>query len=199
MRNDFITAYFAKTKGESMKTKLCLTAIVVLMCVLLVYQPAHSGVSSDELGRMLLRSNYEGPPTLGYNVYYEKGPLASGKKGGWHPGIDYRARKPLDVYSPVNGVIDSFDKEGSGFGRVSVKIDGTNDYFIFLHLSKVKVSKGQKVKTGETIIGKTGDIGAKGSPHLHVEARRGKSLAAYYFESKNNTGVNKDPASVVNR
>jgi hypothetical protein len=44
-----------------------------------------------------------------------------------------------------------------------------------------------------------GKIGSPGSPHLHVKARRGKSLAAYYFESKNNTGVNKDPASVVNR
>lgn len=145
---------------------------------------------------MLLRSNYGGI-TQGYNVYYKDGPTSPTTRGGWHPGIDYRAQSPLTIYSPVIGVVDSFDPERTGYGRVAVKIDGTNDYFIFLHLSQVSVKRGQRVKAGDPI-GKTGGTGAP-APHLHVEGRTGRSTAAYYFKTRNDTGVNKDPISVVGR
>lgn len=156
---------------------------------------AAARVSAEELGRMLLGSNYDGI-TLGYDVYYEDGPTSLTTKGGWHPGIDYRARSPLPIFSPVAGVVDSFDPEGKRIGRVTVRITGTNDYFIFLHLSKVSVKRGQKVNIGDAI-GKTGSTGAP--PHLHVEVRTGRSGAANYFTSPNGTGVNKDPVSVISR
>src|SRR5205809_1072852 len=125
-----------------------------LACVMLICPPTHSSVSLEELGRMLLASNYSGI-TQQYDVYYKDGPTGPTTKGGWHPGIDYRAQTPLPVYSPVNGVVDSSDREGTGFGRVSVKIDRTNDYFIFLHLSKLSVRDGQTIRKGDPI-GKTG-------------------------------------------
>jgi len=154
-----------------------------------------SSVIHEELGRMLLDAYYEGI-TQEYNVYYKDGPTGLTTKGGWHPGVDYRARTPLSIYSPVSGVVDSFDPEGRGLGRVSIKVDGTNDYFIFLHLSKVSVRGGQRVKVGD-IIGKTGSTGAP--PHLHVEVRTGHNLAAYYFASAHDTGANKDPSSIIIR
>jgi murein DD-endopeptidase MepM/ murein hydrolase activator NlpD len=173
-----------------------LIVLVALAGTLLICPPTHSSVSPEELGRMLLASNYSGI-TQQYDVYYKDGPTGPTTKGGWHPGIDYRAQTPLPVYSPVNGVVDSSDREGTGFGRVSVKIDQTNDYFIFLHLSKLSVRNGQTVRKGDPI-GKTGSTGAP-APHLHVEVRIGRSAAAYYFKSKNDTGVNQDPSSVINR
>ncbi|MBI3813661.1 MAG: M23 family metallopeptidase, partial [Nitrospinae bacterium] len=93
--------------------------------------------------------------------------------GGWHPGIDYSARTPLDVYSPVKGTVTgssavpAIDK--TKYGRVSIKIDGTNEYFIFLHLSLYYVKQGDQIEINQKI-GKTGAVGTE-TPHLHVEAR----------------------------
>jgi len=154
-----------------------------------------SAGTPDQLGQILLRSNYNGI-SQGYDTYYADGPTSPTTKGGWHPGIDYRARTPLPIYFPINGVVDSMDSKGAGYGRVAVKIDGTNDYFIFLHLSEPSVKLGQKVVVSD-IIGITGSTGAPGGPHLHVELRTGKNLAAYYFRSQADTGVNKDPSLII--
>jgi hypothetical protein len=148
----------------------------------------------DQLGRLLLKSNYSGI-TQEYDVFYKDGPTSKTTYGGWHPGIDYRARSPLPVHSPINGMVDSLDQKGKGSGRVSVQIDGTNDYFIFLHLSEPTVKLGQKISVGD-LIGISGNTGI-GDPHLHVEVRKGQPLPAYYFRSKGAIGINKDPAQIA--
>jgi murein DD-endopeptidase MepM/ murein hydrolase activator NlpD len=86
--------------------------------------------------------------TQGYDVYYEKCPTGKTSYGGWHAGIDFRAQTPLPVFSPVKGIVASLDEEGTGCGRVSIRIDGSNGYFIFLHLSRVDVKKGSAVNVG---------------------------------------------------
>ncbi|EDN68593.1 secreted protein [Beggiatoa sp. PS] len=149
-------------------------------------------VTAEELGKMLLGTNHE-EITQDYNVYYSV-------KNGCHPGIDYRARTPLTVYSPVKGVVAN--TPGGTYGTVSVKIDGTNYYFIFLHLSSFSVKQGTKVDVG-TKIGETGSAGAPGAPHLHVEARNGRSGSTWYFKADKynrctlSTGYNVNPTTVV--
>lgn len=147
---------------------------------------AYGAVTYEQLGKMLLNNNYS-VVNQEYNKYYSGGPTSATTYGGYHPGIDYRAKTPLSVYSPINGVVSST----GALGRVSVLIDGTNDYFIFLHLSQFNVAKGSRVKVGEPI-GLTGSVGAPGQPHLHVEVRTGRDVAAYYFTNSSNTGYNKN-------
>lgn len=151
---------------------------------------AYGAVTSEQLGQLLLKENYS-QVNQEYLAYYPEGPTSKTTFGGYHPGIDYRARSPLAVYSPVSGIVSS---TGS-LGRVSIRISGTNDYFIFLHLSSFNVATGKNINVGDKI----GLSGAEGTTaaHLHVEVRTGKDLAAYYFTNKSNTGVNKNPVSVV--
>lgn len=141
-------------------------------------------VTAEALGKLLLKENYK-IITQKYLNYLKE-------KSGYHPGIDYRARTPLKVYSPVRGKVSST----GAIGRVSVKIEGTNLYFIFLHLSKFSVGAGAEVAVG-TLIGYTGSAGTS-APHLHVEARRDSELAARYFKTATDTGRNVNPTSVVN-
>lgn len=150
----------------------------------------------EDLGGLLLRGNYNGV-TQGYNQYYSQGPTSSSTFGGWHPGIDFRAQSPVVVYSPVSGTVSSDTTSSSmnAIGRVSLKIEGTNQYFIFLHLSSKYVNAGEYISVG-TPIGATGSTGTDAA-HLHVEVRDGRSKAAYYFTSSSNTGYNINPSLAI--
>jgi murein DD-endopeptidase MepM/ murein hydrolase activator NlpD len=154
---------------------------------------AYGAVTNEELGKLLLKGNYSAV-TQNYNVYCSAADCRL-KKAGYHSGIDYRAKTPLTVYSPVSGIVSSVGYGATNYGRVSIKIDGTNDYFMFLHLSKFSITQG-RVEVG-TPIGLTGDVGASGAPHLHVEVRTGKDNPSPYFPTEKDFGVNKNPASVV--
>jgi len=173
--------------------------LLVFIGTFITSQLVMATVTTEELGKMLLGTNYAGI-TQPYNQYYSLGPTSNTTKGGCHAGIDYRAISPLTIYSPVKGVVANTPYGGS-FGSVSVKIEGTNTYFIFLHLSHISVNKGAKVNVG-TVIGKTGQVGAPGQPHLHVETRNGKSISSWYFKVDkygrcSDTGENVNPTSVV--
>src|SRR3989442_763456 len=73
---------------------------------------------ATQLGRLLLHDNYS-IITLPYRAVYADGPTSPTTKGGYHPGIDYRAQTPLPVFSPVNGSVDSFDPDGRNLGRLT--------------------------------------------------------------------------------
>ncbi|WP_120497346.1 M23 family metallopeptidase [Kiloniella sp. EL199] len=93
-----------------------------------------------------------------------------------HAGIDYRARIPTEVRSPVSGTIvklRSGNKEYEPLkdqaGSITVEVAGKEKpmYFFFVHMSKSFVKVGDKIKAG-CIIGLTGKKGTI-FPHLHVE------------------------------
>lgn len=160
---------------------------IVLAAAALGTFSASAAVTTEQLGRMLLRTNYT-QVNQDYNVFYMV-------KQGRHPGIDYRSNNHA-VYSPVSGVVASID--ASAWGRVSIKIDGTNDYFMFMHMSSFNVRAGERVVVGGQV-GISGDVGARGAPHLHVEVRTGTTTPADYFPGRTgSTGSNKNPTSVVN-
>jgi len=162
-----------------------------------------TGNDMEKLGRLLLKSNYI-KVNQAYLAYYSKGPTGkdtSGRitYGGIHPGIDYKAPKFTRVTSPVNGVIHSVD--ATRLGRLAIKTED-GKYFILLHMSEFSKTSGS-VKKGD-YLGKTGDAGAPGAPHLHVEYRKGKYGASWYFKGtkdtpkdKIDTDVNIDPVLVM--
>jgi len=156
------------------------------------------------LGKLLLKSNFS-QVNQSYLAYYDKGPnkkISEGvfTYGGFHPGVDYRASKFTRVHSPVNGRIQSVD--GLEWGRLTIKTDD-GKHFILLHMSEFAKTSGV-VKKGD-YLGKTGDVGSPGDPHLHVEYRTARSGAAFYFggakgtpKSEISTGFNINPVLVIN-
>lgn len=92
-----------------------------------------------------------------------------------HRGIDL----PLPVGTPiravVNGVIVRIDHDGEGRGQINgnaVHLSNTAATFHYLHLSRVDVEVGQRVRVGERL-GLTGNTGSSTGPHLHYAISTG--------------------------
>jgi murein DD-endopeptidase MepM/ murein hydrolase activator NlpD len=106
-------------------------------------------------------------------VYGKKSSLYPSK---FHKGVDYGCPVGSPVYACVDGVVTS-NSWGSAFGTHVIIdnakfADGSAGLWIgYMHLSKVKVSAGQKVKRGQ-IIGWSGNTGHTTGPHLHVEVQK---------------------------
>lgn len=127
----------------------------------------------------VVNNNQQTGETGEYSV--SGGSLPSSKRGSrfgrrWgrqHYGIDYPvpAGTPISVIQPGTVGFSGLD---SG-GNLSVYIDHTDgSHTRYLHLSKVKVAKGQKIEPGTLIGYSGGEAGAYGSgnstgPHLHYE------------------------------
>ncbi|HHC30084.1 MAG TPA: M23 family metallopeptidase [Rhodobacterales bacterium] len=91
--------------------------------------------------------------------------------GRLHAGVDMAAPTGTPIYAPADGVVI---KAGwaSGYGRL-IKIK--HDFGIetrYGHLSKIRVSEGERVSRGERI-GDMGSTGRSTGPHLHYEVRIG--------------------------
>lgn len=94
-----------------------------------------------------------------------------------HNGIDFRTRKDddpsdwkQDVFSVLNGQVTEAT-ENPANGKY-VRIVHENDFeSVYLHLSTIVVSKGQKVSAGEKIGVSGNSGGASEAPHLHFGYR----------------------------
>lgn len=121
------------------------------------------------------------------------------KKARRHNGIDFGIPVGTPIYAPVSGTLScKFNKGGFGL-YVTIYSGGFS--FIFAHLSKSKLSKGESkfVKEGEIIGysgGKVGDpnSGSSTGAHLHFEIRKGNgsssasSMNPIYWMSDKLTG-----------
>ncbi|MCX5752441.1 MAG: M23 family metallopeptidase [Candidatus Krumholzibacteria bacterium] len=84
-----------------------------------------------------------------------------------HSGLDYRARMGSPVMSSAGGVVSQARRNG-GFGLM-IEVSHENGFTTrYAHLSKILVTRGQKVKRGE-IIGLVGNTGHSTGSHLHYE------------------------------
>jgi RHS repeat-associated protein len=111
--------------------------------------------------------------TSAWSTFRAGGPVNSRKyMSSPHIGTDYRAQTPVNVYSLGDGKISDLGtfKDGNNFIEVTY---GNGDKVRFLHLSEFSegLKKDMKVYEGQ-VIGKTGESGSKGQPHLHVDAKR---------------------------
>lgn len=101
------------------------------------------------------------------------------KKSRMHNGLDLKARFE-NVYSMFPGTVIAASYSSSGGYYVTV------DYGVctcsFLHLSKIEVSKGQRVSAGQKI-GVSGNTGKRTTgPHLHLSCKW--SDTGKYFDPK---------------
>ena len=93
-----------------------------------------------------------------------------------HDGLDIINDVGTPVYASGNGVIEYATHSGGGYGRVILINHGYGYQTLYAHLSKIRVSEGQKVKRGD-LIGESGKTGLVSGPHLHYEVRyRGAKL-----------------------
>lgn len=86
-----------------------------------------------------------------------------------HRGMDYRGKKGTPVKSINSGMVVL--TEDRFFGGNTVIVDhGMGLYSIYMHLSKVEVSKGDPVKKGQ-LVGLIGSTGRVTGPHLHMSVK----------------------------
>ena len=98
------------------------------------------------------------------------------KDGRGHQGMDFKTPVGTDTFAARDGVVTRIN-----FGRLR-----SNGYCVevryhdgvlakWLHLDKINVVAGARVRSGE-IIGKTGNTGRSTAPHLHYQLNKGSKV-----------------------
>lgn len=86
-----------------------------------------------------------------------------------HNGVDFGLPVGSVIFAPSNGIVDkaAFSRS-AGYYIVLRHHSGYST--VYMHLSKLSVKPGQRVKAG-TIIARSGNTGISTGPHLHYEVR----------------------------
>jgi murein DD-endopeptidase MepM/ murein hydrolase activator NlpD len=112
-------------------------------------------------------------PVKGYaiNSAYGLRRLASEAVARRHKGVDIAAPTGTSVFASAEGEVVRTGFDAAGYGRfIEVRHpNGMNT--LYAHLSRVDVSRGSRVGSGERI-GLVGTTGRSTGPHLHFEVRR---------------------------
>lgn len=129
-----------------------------------------------------MEQNANGATTLDYNKKYTAtwlSPVEGGRVTSlygnrinpvldveeMHNGIDIAIEKGNKAVAVADGIITETGKSET-YGKY-IKYSVSNEYSVmYAHLHKIKASKGDNVKKGETIA-LTGDSGLVTGPHLH--------------------------------
>ncbi|WP_084360556.1 M23 family metallopeptidase [Hydrogenophaga palleronii] len=101
----------------------------------------------------------------GYGMRFH--PITGGRKA--HMGVDYAAPTGTPVRTIGDGVVE-FAGVQRGYGNVIYIRHRNNQTTVYAHLSRIGVTKGQRVGQGD-FIGAVGTTGASTGPHLHLEFR----------------------------
>lgn len=92
--------------------------------------------------------------------------ILNGKPRAPHLGVDIAAPSGAPVIAASDGVV-SLTHEGMFFTGKTIQIDhGLGVGTIYIHLSKILVKEGQRLRKG-TLIGRVGKTGRATGPHLH--------------------------------
>lgn len=102
----------------------------------------------------------------------------TGDASAFHYGIDFACPEGTPIVACVTGPItkagwqnEQDHKEGFGY-RVWQQQEGTENFVVYGHLSKIHVAAGEAIVAG-TRIGLSGVTGKSSGPHLHLEGRVG--------------------------
>lgn len=115
-------------------------------------------------GKFIYPSKARRSSPFGIKRSYNGGPVES-----YHKGLDFAGAKGSAVVAPAEAKVVMVGYENSGFvvhGNSVVLDHGHGVTSIYMHLSKIDVKKGQKVKQGQKI-GEVGHTGISTGPHLH--------------------------------
>lgn len=116
--------------------------------------------------------------------------LSSGFKMRFHPiyrtlrmhtGIDITAPTGTEIHVTGDGVVKEVQKLRTGYGQHVVVDHGFGYETLYAHMSKIDVSKGQKLSRGQ-VIGEVGSTGTSTAPHLHYEVHKdGQKINPIHF------------------
>lgn len=90
------------------------------------------------------------------------------KVSKFHKGIDFTAPSGTPIQATGEGVVESVNKAGRGYGNNVVINHGFGYETLYAHMMTVSVRAGQKVKKGQQI-GTVGSTGTSTAPHCHYE------------------------------
>lgn len=86
-----------------------------------------------------------------------------------HNGTDFAVRVGTPIVSPADGIVEIAKYSRSAGYYIVLRHRGGYST-VYMHLSKLNVKAGQRVKIGETIA-RSGNTGISTGPHLHYELR----------------------------
>lgn len=101
--------------------------------------------------------------TITSNFGYRDAPTAGASS--YHKGIDIAAPTGTSVVAAKEGTVTTASYQ-SAAGNYIMVYHGNSTYTVYMHLSAIHVSVGQKVSQGE-VIGAVGSTGVSTGPHLH--------------------------------
>lgn len=90
--------------------------------------------------------------------------------GAAHTGIDYGCPKGTEILASSDGEVMFAGWDPTGYGLCVIIRHSSDRSTLYAHLSKIHISKGDKVRQGQPI-GLSGSSGYATGPHLHFEAR----------------------------
>jgi murein DD-endopeptidase MepM/ murein hydrolase activator NlpD len=97
-----------------------------------------------------------------------------------HNGLDFTAPQGTPIYATGDGVVTTAGA-GGGAGNHVIINHGYGYETVYMHMVRIKISVGQKVKRGE-VIGWVGNTGASTGPHCHYEVHiNGEPVDPVYF------------------
>ena len=85
----------------------------------------------------------------------------------FHNGIDLAAHYE-PVYAMLDGIVTKVGSNPSAGKYVTLQ-HGTDLEITYMHLSRIHVTKGDRVLSGE-LVARSGNTGCSCSPHLHIKA-----------------------------
>jgi murein DD-endopeptidase MepM/ murein hydrolase activator NlpD len=100
-------------------------------------------------------------------------PISSpfGPRGfGFHSGIDLAAPSGTPIAAAAAGRVSWAGFLPGGWGNLVIVDDADQTQTLYAHLSRIKVSVGERVRVGD-LIGRVGTTGDARGPHLHFEVR----------------------------
>jgi murein DD-endopeptidase MepM/ murein hydrolase activator NlpD len=86
-----------------------------------------------------------------------------------HTGMDFKAVSGTNILAPGPGTVVFAGRNG-GYGKSVEILHPSGVTTRFAHMSRISVSKGQKVSTRD-VVGRVGTTGRSTGPHLHYEIR----------------------------
>ena len=89
--------------------------------------------------------------------------------GSTHTGLDIATRKGTPIYACSKGIV-TFAGTSGGYGKIVKISHGNGVETWYAHCSKLFVTEGQEVESGEHIAA-VGSTGNSTGPHLHLEIR----------------------------
>jgi murein DD-endopeptidase len=108
------------------------------------------------------------------------------KKAGGHSGTDFKAEVGMPIYSGFDGKVlrANWNVRANGY-CIEIDHPKLGIKTLYLHLSRVKVKRGQTIKAGQQIA-ESGNTGRTFAPHLHYEIQNRKNKKFTYnpFTSK---------------